>query len=79
MLFSSRISMESSTKKRLELQLLTDIDMLLTVDKVIRGGKFHSINRYAKANNKCMKDYDKNKESSCWIKIRNHQMINAGI
>ena len=79
MLSSSSISMESSIKKRLELELLTDIDMLLTVDKVIRGGKFHSINRYAKANNKCMKDYDKNKESSCWIKIRNHQMINAGI
>ena len=79
MLSSSSISMESSIKKRLELELLTDIDMLLTVDKVIRGGKFHSINRYAKANNKCMKDYDKNKESSCWIKIKNHQMINVGI
>ena len=25
----------------------------------------HVINRYAKANNKYMKDYDKNKESSC--------------
>ena len=38
MLFSSRISMESSIKKRLELELLTEIDMLLTVEKVIRGG-----------------------------------------
>ena len=33
--------------------------MLLTVDKVIRGGKFHFIKRYAKPNNKYMKDYDK--------------------
>ena len=62
MLFSSRISMESSTEKRLE--LLTDIAMLLMVKKVIRGRKCHSINRYTKANNKFMKEYDKNKESS---------------
>ena len=34
------------------------------VEKGIRGGICHSICRYAKANNKYMKDYDKNKESS---------------
>ena len=33
------------------------------VGKVIRGGICHSIYRYAKANKKYMKDYDKNKES----------------
>ena len=38
--------------------------MLLMVEKGIRGGICHSICRYAKANNKYMKDYDKNKESS---------------
>ena len=38
--------------------------MLLMVEKGIRGGICHSINRYAKTNNKYMKDYDKNKESS---------------
>ena len=32
--------------------------------KCIRGGICHSIYQYAKANNKCMKDYDKNKELS---------------
>ena len=37
--------------------------MLLMVEKSIRGRISHSIYRYAKANNKCMKDYDKNKES----------------
>ena len=38
--------------------------MLLIVEKGIRGGIYHSIHRYAKANNKYMKDYDKNIESS---------------
>ena len=34
------------------------------VDKGIRGGICHVIHRYAKANNKYIKNYDKNKESS---------------
>ena len=37
--------------------------MLLTVEKGMRGGIRHSNYKYAKANNKYMKDYDKNKES----------------
>ena len=32
--------------------------------KGITGGIFHAIHRYIKANNKYMKDYDKNKELS---------------
>ena len=38
--------------------------MQLMVEKGIRGGTFHSIYWYAKANNKYMKDCDENKESS---------------
>ena len=38
--------------------------MLLMIEKRIRGRLSHSINRYAKANNKYMKDYDKKEESS---------------
>ena len=34
------------------------------VEKGIRGGICHAIHRYAKANNKYTKEYDKNKESS---------------
>ena len=47
-----------------KLELLTNIDMLLMVEKGIRGGICHSIHRYAKANNKYMKNYDKDMESS---------------
>ena len=38
--------------------------MLLTIEDGIRGGICHAIQRYAKANNKYMNDYNKNKESS---------------
>ena len=34
------------------------------LEKGIRGGICHAIHQYAKTNNKYMKDYDKNKESS---------------
>ena len=50
-------------KTKAKLDLLTDVDVLLMVEKGIRGGICHSIYWYAKANNKYMKDYDKIKES----------------
>ena len=51
-------------KTNIGLELLTDYDMLLMVEKGIRGGICHSIQRYAKTNNKYMKNYNKNEESS---------------
>ena len=51
-------------KTNVELELLTDYDMLLMVEEGIRGRICHAIQRYAKANNKYMKDYDKKKKSS---------------
>ena len=55
--------MASSKNTEIKLELLTDIDMLLMVEKGIRGGICHAIHQYAKANNKYIKDYN-NKESS---------------
>ena len=46
-------------KTKVELELLTDIDMLLMIEKVTRGGICQAIHRHAKANNKHMKNYNK--------------------
>ena len=54
---------EALKKIKVKRDLLTDINMLSMVEKGIRGGICH-IQWYAKANNKYMKDYYKNKQSS---------------
>ena len=51
-------------KTNVELELLTDYDMLLMIEEGIRGGICHAVNKHAHANNHYMKDYDKTKESS---------------
>ena len=51
-------------KTGIKSELLTNVDMLLMVEKVIRGGICHAIHKYAKANIKYMNNYNKNKESS---------------
>ena len=47
-------------KAKVKLDLLTDINVLLIVEKGIRDRICHTIYRYVKANNKYMKNYDKN-------------------
>ena len=51
-------------KTEVELELLTDPNMLLMFEEGIRGGITQSSHRYAEANSKYMRTYDKNKESS---------------
>ena len=59
-----RLTWQASLKKsKVKLDLLTDINMLLMVEKGIHGVICNSIYWYAKVNNKYMKYYDKNKES----------------
>ena len=58
------LAWQAALKKiQVELDLFTDIDMHLMMEKVIRGKICNTIH-HAKANNKYMSDYDENKESS---------------
>ena len=57
--------MVSSFKKNeVKLELWSEVDMSLMIEKGIRGGICHAIHTCAKADNKYMKDYHKDKESS---------------
>ena len=51
-------------KTNVNLELLTDINILLMIEAGIRREMCQSVHRYAKANNKYMKNHDKNIESS---------------
>ena len=50
-------------KTEVELELLTNIDILLMTEKRIQGEICHAIHRYAKTNNTYWKNYNKNIES----------------
>ena len=50
-------------KTEVKLELLTDYDMVLMIEKGIRGGICQATYTYVKANNKYMKNYNKNIES----------------
>ena len=56
--------MASLLKTKVKLELLTNIDMLLMAEKGIRGRICHAIHKHTKANNKYIKNYYKNIESS---------------
>ena len=60
-----RLAWQACLKKTgVKLELLTDCDMLLMVEKRIRGGICQASHRYAKANNKYMNNFDKKIDSS---------------
>ena len=56
-------------KTEAELELLTNNDMSLLIEKVTRGGICQPKHRYAKANYKYMKNYDKNTTSSYLVHL----------
>ena len=56
-------------KAQVKLDLIADLDMLLMIEKGIRGGRSNAVHRYKKANDKYMRDYD-------LIKIKNLCYIN---
>ena len=47
-------------KTGVKLELITGYEMILMIKKGVRGGICQATHRYAKANNKYMKNYDKN-------------------
>ena len=49
-----------------KLESITDTNMLLMIEEGIRGRIIQVSHGYGEANNKYMKNYDKNKESSFW-------------
>ena len=51
-------------KTKVKLELLTDISMLLMVEKGIRSGVFQAIHGHSRVNNKYMKNYNKDIISS---------------
>ena len=44
---------------KVKLELLTDVDLLLMFEKGTRGGISQAVNKYATANNKYMKSFNK--------------------
>ncbi|XP_060848479.1 uncharacterized protein LOC132927929 [Rhopalosiphum padi] len=64
---ASGFSFDSMLKyTSVKLELLTDYDMLLCIEKGIRGGLVQASMRYAKANNHKVPDYDETKPKS-WL------------
>ena len=51
-------------KTGVKLELLTDENIILTYEQAIRGSICNKAHNNAEVNNKYMKNYDKNKESS---------------
>ena len=64
-LYAPGLAWQACLKKtEVVLELITDLEMVLMVEKGIREGICHVILRYAKANNKYMKDYNNDEEES---------------
>ena len=58
----------------IKFKLISGIDQLLFIEKVMRGGVSYIAKRYAKANNKCMVNFNENETSSyvSYLNANNH-------
>ena len=64
-LLPSRLAWQAYLNKiEVKLELLTNVVVLLMVEKGVRGGMSHAMHKYAKANNKYIKNYNESKDSS---------------
>ena len=64
-LSASGLAWQACLKKtKVELELLTDNDMLIMYEEGTRGGMCQATYKYLKANTKYMRNHDKNKEST---------------
>ena len=65
---------------KIELEVISDPDMYIFLEKGIRAGTSYFSNRYRKANNKYLKSYDPKQESkhiiyfffSIWVFFHKH-------
>ena len=79
-LSAPRLAWQACLKKtEVKLELLTDINMLLMVEKGIRSGICQAIHKYAKAYNKYMKNYDKNIGSSYLLYLDANNLYQWGM
>ena len=63
----------------IQLELLSDVNMLLMFEKGIRGGISIISNRYGEANNKYMKGYNKNKPSKYLMYVDANNLYGCGM
>lgn len=64
---------------KIELELLTDIEIYLFVESGIRGGISQISRRYVESNNEYSKNYDQSEETTCIIYLDANNLYGASM